>query len=65
MVGVFTALGIVTVALTIYVIVSLWPPPCFRRDRKEYVSVDRSFSKSSDKSINSNVVPYYDSEDEQ
>lgn len=63
-VGVFTALGIVTVALTIYVVVSLWPPPCCR-DRKEYVSVDRSFSKSSDKSINSNVVPYYDSDDEQ
>lgn len=75
-VGVFTTLCLVTIALTIYVVVALWPPPCWKSNKTgEYAIVhqgptppipsDAAFmQKPSPNNTSSTVVPYYDSEDE-
>ncbi|KFM80967.1 hypothetical protein X975_02879, partial [Stegodyphus mimosarum] len=77
-VGVFTALCLVTVALTVYVVVALWPPPYWRsRKGGEYICVQQgpSPNQSSDSSASflpkpspnnmpNNVTPYYDTDEE-
>ncbi|KAF8794780.1 Furin-like protease kpc-1 like protein [Argiope bruennichi] len=76
-VGVFTALCFVTIALTIYVVVALWPPPCVRSNKTgEYVCVEQGpspnqtdssasfLSKPSPNNATNNVIPYYDSDEE-
>ncbi|GFQ93427.1 hypothetical protein TNCT_344021 [Trichonephila clavata] len=76
-VGVFTALCFVTIALTIYVVVALWPPPCMRNNKTgEYICVEQGPSpnqtdssasflpKTSPNNTLDNVIPYYDSADE-
>ncbi|XP_054714340.1 furin-like protease kpc-1 isoform X2 [Uloborus diversus] len=77
-VGVFTALCFITLALTIYVVVAFWPPPCWkaRKTGGDYVSVEQGPSpnqteslasflpKTSPNSTSNNVIPYYDSDEE-
>ncbi|GIZ01575.1 uncharacterized protein CEXT_234551 [Caerostris extrusa] len=75
-VGVFTALCLVTLALTVYVVVALWPPPCWKSNKTEYVCVEQGPSpnqtdsstsflpKLSPNTTTNNVIPYYDSDEE-
>lgn len=59
LVGVFAALGLVTVALILYVVLALWPPPCGGARTTEYVCVDKAAA------VTRGVVqPYYDSDDD-